>query len=62
MCVCRERGRASLPEMCLLALHHVFVPQHGPVAANAALAFMRLTPTFFQSSATRANSLAFMRC
>jgi hypothetical protein len=35
--------------------------RHGPLVSNAALVFMRLTPTFFQAAAVRARSLKLVQ-
>lgn len=48
-----------LRELALKALKEAM--QHGPLVSNAALVFMRLTPTFFQSAAVRARSLKLVQ-
>eukprot|EP00959_Pyramimonas_sp_CCMP1952_P303018 6340320-Pyramimonas_sp.AAC.1 len=58
----KERGTPCLAALSLKCLHETISSSHGKPVNNAALAFMRLTPTFFQSAATRANSIAFVRC
>ena len=57
----KQRGTPCLAGLSLKGLHETMASSHGKPILNAALVFMRLTPSFFLSAATRANSIAFVR-